>query len=139
MDEVPGLFHVATRFFHLCCIPIIPLESRLVDDRKAEPAHLVRRICSTALVVVASVAISSWSSSRSPLNRFHVLAAVVFLVIDYRLSTEKTPPGVPLPANHRSVYLAWFRTVAIFLAALLLPAISGWASMGYPNEWFLIA
>lgn len=138
MDEVPGLFHVATRFVHVCFIPIIPLESRLVDDREPEPALQFRRICFIVLATVASMAVFPRSSSQSPLTSFQVLAAVVLLVIGYRVFTEKTPPGVPIPANDRSVYLAWFRTVAIFLAAMLLPTISGWASIGYPNWWFLI-
>ena len=27
VDEVPGMFHVATRFFHLWYIPLVPLSS----------------------------------------------------------------------------------------------------------------
>ena len=36
VDMVPGLFYVATRFFHICWIPIIPLGTQIVvgeDDK----------------------------------------------------------------------------------------------------------
>lgn len=34
VDQVPGLFHVATRFFHLYWVPLIPLKSVVVRERK---------------------------------------------------------------------------------------------------------
>lgn len=34
VDEVPGLFHVATRFFHLWYIPLIPLGSSLILSKE---------------------------------------------------------------------------------------------------------
>lgn len=35
VDQVPGLFHVATRFFHLYWVPLIPLKSIVVRERKS--------------------------------------------------------------------------------------------------------
>ncbi len=29
-DRVPGVFHVATRFFHICFVPLYPMKSILV-------------------------------------------------------------------------------------------------------------
>lgn len=35
VDQVPGLFHVATRFWHLNYIPLVPVESLIVFDKKS--------------------------------------------------------------------------------------------------------
>lgn len=39
VDEVPGLFHVATRFFHIWFIPLIPLQSYIVLQRTGNSFH----------------------------------------------------------------------------------------------------
>jgi len=37
VDQVPGLFHVATKFFHLNHLPLLPTGSFLVDQRSDPP------------------------------------------------------------------------------------------------------
>jgi hypothetical protein len=36
VDQVPGAFYVATKFFHVACIPLVPLESALVLEGTEE-------------------------------------------------------------------------------------------------------
>ena len=38
-DTVPGLFHVATKFFHINFLPLVPLSSYLVLKRRGTFTH----------------------------------------------------------------------------------------------------
>src|SRR5438128_80911 len=39
VDQVPGLFHVVTEFFHLYYVPVIPLKSYLMLDGDGAAVH----------------------------------------------------------------------------------------------------
>src|SRR5262249_49788159 len=76
VDEVPGIFHVATKFFHIWYIPLIPVGSHLVLGRtstgafgKAVPFRFKSVILAwaRALCVVAAL-FFGWQATLEVMN-----------------------------------------------------------------------
>ena len=98
VDEVPGLFHVATSFFHIWYVPLVPLGSHLVFEQTGEgwqgvPVGLslksvtvawVRGFAAAGAIVFAILGLTEGSGWNQSLMRALVCAALFALVKLYK-------------------------------------------------------
>jgi 4-amino-4-deoxy-L-arabinose transferase-like glycosyltransferase len=98
VDEVPGLFHVATQFFHVWYVPLIPLGTHLVFEEGGEgwqglPVRLslksvtvawVRGFAAAGAIVFGLIGLTEGSGWNPTLTRALVCAALFALLKFYR-------------------------------------------------------
>jgi 4-amino-4-deoxy-L-arabinose transferase-like glycosyltransferase len=98
VDEVAGLFHVATSFFHIWYVPLIPLGSHLVLGQTGEgwkgiPVRLslksvtvawVRGFAAAGAIVFAIIGLTKGSGWNQSLLRALVCAALFALLKFYK-------------------------------------------------------
>lgn len=114
VEYVPGLFHVATRFFHLWHLPLIPLGSELVGTSRC-PEATGRRVPLNGRSVLAAYA-----------RAYGGLAAVVggaassFALSDFALRVDVWPA------------VCWAASGVLLLLAVRLPLRFGfWAGLSW--------
>lgn len=110
VDRVPGLLHVATRFFYFQYIPLVPLESVIVreDLRKAEDKGVALRLNGKSVLfawlraglVFGSICLAGAGLGRSVerggiLNAGGLLVLAGLLFAAFRFSYRLTRAGIP--------------------------------------------
>jgi hypothetical protein len=125
VDEVPGLFHVATKFAHVNYIPLIPLESYVIVARTSKGIRGVQIALSGKSVLFAYLRGISFCVA---------LAAAFWAIIDYmgRGSDWPVIGAVALAAGTLFYFITYYKPFvrASFLRAQQLGAALGLSDQG---------
>lgn len=118
-NEVPGLFHVATRFFHFNFLPLVPLQSYVIIEGTSTPTILGSRQRGVAIPLDCKSISVAWGRAIGCISTIVTFTLMVIAITNSTRTSPQLPPEEKAKADALAIAASFSFLASCLLAAFL--------------------